>query len=56
MRFSTCAKNAQVRYESKRISDGALFALTLMIAESSTEEKDTMVKVVVNLISNKNHD
>jgi len=27
-----------------------------MIAESRTEEKDTMVKVVVNLISNKNHD
>jgi hypothetical protein len=25
-----------------------------MIAESSTEEKDTMVKVVVNLINNKN--
>lgn len=36
--------------------DGALVALTLMIAESSTEEKDTMVKVVVNLINNKNHD
>jgi len=27
-----------------------------MIAESRTEEKDTMVKVVVNLINNKNHD
>ena len=37
----------------KRISDGTLVALTLMIAESRTEEKDTMVKVVVNLI-NKN--
>lgn len=37
----------------KRISDGTLVALTLMIAESHTEEKDTMVKVVVNLI-NKN--
>ncbi|MBP1615390.1 MAG: filamentation induced by cAMP protein Fic [Bacteroidetes bacterium] len=40
----------------KRISDGALVALTLMIAESRTEEKDTMAKVVVNLINNKNHD
>ncbi|BCS84512.1 cytochrome c [Prevotella herbatica] len=37
----------------KRISDGTLVALTLMIAESRTEEKDIMVKVVVNLI-NKN--
>jgi hypothetical protein len=28
--------------------------LTLMIAESKTEEKDVMVKVVVNLINQKN--
>ena len=40
---------------SKRISDSTLVALTLMIAESRTEEKDVMVKVVVNLI-NKNND
>ncbi|MBQ9555585.1 MAG: virulence RhuM family protein [Muribaculaceae bacterium] len=32
----------------------ALVALTLMIAESKTEEKDVMVKVVVNLINQKN--
>lgn len=32
---------------TKRISDGTLVALTLMIAESRTEEKDVMVKVVV---------
>ena len=38
---------------SKRIADSTLVALTLMIAESKTEEKDVMVKVVVNLI-NKN--
>ena len=31
-----------------------LVALTLMIAESRTEEKDVMVKVVVNLINQKN--
>lgn len=31
-----------------------LVALTLMIAESRTEEKDVMVKVVVNLINHKN--
>ena len=40
---------------SKRIADRTLVALTLMIAESRTEEKDVMVKVVVNLI-NKNND
>ena len=40
---------------SKRIADSTLVALTLMIAESRTEEKDGMVKVVVNLI-NKNDD
>jgi hypothetical protein len=40
---------------TKRIADSTLVALTLMIAESRTEEKDVMVKVVVNLI-NKNND
>ena len=39
---------------SKRIADNTLVALTLMIAESRTEEKDVMVKVVVNLINQKN--
>jgi prophage maintenance system killer protein len=39
---------------SKRIADNALVALTLMIAESKPEEKDMMVKVVVNLINLKN--
>ena len=39
---------------TKRISDGTLVALTLMIAESRTEEKDVMVKVVVNLINKNN--
>jgi len=38
----------------KRIADNALVALTLMIAESKTEEMDTMVKVVVNLINGDN--
>jgi len=38
----------------KRIADNALVALTLMIAESKTEEMDMMVKVVVNLINNNN--
>lgn len=39
---------------SKRIPDNTLVALTLMIAESRTEEKDVMVKVVVNLINQQN--
>lgn len=39
---------------SKRIADGTLVALTLMIAESRPEEKDVMVKVVVNLINKNN--
>lgn len=39
---------------SKRIADNTLVAITLMIAESRTEEKDIMVKVVVNLINKNN--
>lgn len=39
---------------SKRIADNTIVALTLMIAESRAEEKDTMVKVVVNLINKDN--
>ena len=38
----------------KRISDGTLVALTLLIAESRTEEKDVILKVVVNLINQRN--
>ena len=41
---------------SKRIADSTLVALTLMIAESQTEEKDVMVKVVVNLINKNNYE
>ena len=39
---------------SKRLPDNTLVALTLMIAESRPDEKDIMVKVVVNLINQKN--
>ena len=34
----------------KRLSDGALVAITLMIAESKADEKDIMVKMVMNLL------
>ncbi len=39
---------------TKRIADNALVALTLMIAESKPDEKETMIKVVVNLINLRN--
>lgn len=38
----------------KRIADNTLVAITLMIAESRTEEKDIIVKVIVNLINQNN--
>lgn len=38
----------------KRIADNTLVAITLMIAESRPEEKDVIVKVVVNLINQNN--
>ena len=38
---------------TKRIADGTLVALTLMIAESRMDEMDILVKVVVNLINRK---
>ncbi len=40
--------------KNKKIPDNALVALTLMIAVSKPEEKDTMIKVTVNLINMNN--
>lgn len=39
---------------SKRIADNALVAITLMIAESNPADKETMVKLIVNLINARN--
>ncbi|HEY1060103.1 MAG TPA: Fic family protein [Daejeonella sp.] len=39
---------------SKRIADNTLVALTLMIAESRPDEREMMMKVVINLINQKN--
>lgn len=39
----------------KRIADNTLVALTLMIAVSKSEEKDTMIKIIVNLINKNNN-
>ena len=41
-------------YGLKRIGDNALVAITIMIAESKSEEKNTMSKLVVNLINSNN--
>ena len=42
--------NALFQNEEKRLNDGTLVAITLMIAESKPEEKDVMVKLVMNLL------
>ena len=39
---------------NKRIADNTLVTLTLMIAISKPEEKNTMTKVIVNLINKDN--
>ena len=39
---------------TKLIENNTLVALTLLIAESKTEEKDIMVKVIINLINKNN--
>lgn len=43
--------NALFLEGKKRLSDGTLVAITLMIAESKADEKDIMVKMVMNLLS-----
>lgn len=42
--------NALFLNGEKRLSDGTLVAITLMIAESKPEEKEVMVKLVMNLL------
>lgn len=51
-------KNHHLIIDGKQvISDSALVAITLMIAESRPEEKETMVKLVMNFLSKQNtHD
>lgn len=48
-------KNHSFTDGNKRIADNALVALTLMIAVSKTEEKETIIKVIVNLINKNNN-
>ncbi len=49
-------KNGILRNQKgqKRIAGNALVALTLMIAVSKPEEKETMIKIIVNLINKSN--
>ncbi|MCQ2289417.1 MAG: virulence protein RhuM/Fic/DOC family protein [Muribaculaceae bacterium] len=57
MLFLWFMENNKVLYSAdghKRIADNTLVAITLMIAESRPEEKDIIVKVVVNLINQNN--
>jgi hypothetical protein len=51
---ATCAKNAQVAADGKRIADNALVAMTPLIAESRPEEKDMLTRVVMSLINRRN--
>lgn len=47
----------QILYASdgrKRIGDNALVALSLLIAESKPKEKETIIKIIVNLINKNN--
>ena len=39
---------------ARRLADNALVALTLLIAESKPEDRDTLVTLVVNLINGEN--
>ncbi len=49
-------KNGILRNKNgeKRIADNTLVALTLMIAVSKSDEKETMIKIIVNLINQNN--
>jgi len=42
--------DALIRDGQKVISDGALVAITLMVAESNSEEKDIMTTLIMNLL------
>ncbi len=50
---SALSLGAYLKDGNKRIGDGELVAITLMIAESNPEEKDIMVKLVMNLLDMK---
>jgi hypothetical protein len=42
------------REQAEKLADNVLVALTLLIAKSKSDEKDTIVKVIVNLINRLN--
>ena len=45
-----CIRDSYHEDGSKRIADHTLVALTIMIAESRTEEKEMMVSIIMNCI------
>jgi len=52
--FSTGICACIISNSSRRLTDNALEAFALLIAESKPEDKDTMVTLVVNLINQEN--
>lgn len=48
--------NLLYKGEEKRLSEGALVAITLMIAESRPEEKEIMTTLVMNILTMQNYD
>ena len=47
------SKNALLSKSKLAISNGALTAITLLVAESKPEEKEVMISIIMNILFNK---
>ena len=47
------SKNALLSKNKLTISNGALTAITLLVAESKPEEKEIMIRIIMNILFNK---
>ena len=47
------SKNALLAKNKPSLSNGALTAITLLVAESKPEEKDVMIRIIMNILFNK---
>lgn len=47
------SKNALLSKSKLAISNGALTAITLLVAESKPEEKEVMVRIIMNILFKK---
>lgn len=47
------SKNALLSKNKSTISNGALVAITLLVAESKPEEKEIMIRIIMNILFNK---